>query len=87
MTVFSFLLFLTPLLSFGQGETVKDFYESRRLKSQVKEVDGLREGTYTEWYENGAKKVEGTYKKGIVPELWDGDATKRILEVISNQIV
>ncbi|HAP69980.1 MAG TPA: hypothetical protein DCR04_09710, partial [Flavobacteriales bacterium] len=59
------LLFLIiPFLSFGQGETVKEFYESRRIKSQVKEVDGVREGIYTEWHENGNKKVEGVYRVG-----------------------
>ena len=26
----------------------------------------------------------GTYKKGAIPELWDGDATDRIVEVIDN---
>ena len=29
---------------------------------------------------------KGTYKKGIVPPKWDGDATQRIVECISNEI-
>ena len=28
----------------------------------------------------------GNYKKGKIPELWDGKATERILKVISNNL-
>jgi UDP-N-acetylglucosamine 2-epimerase (non-hydrolysing) len=27
----------------------------------------------------------GTYKKGNIPELWDGKATERILKILSEQ--
>ncbi|MFT5725592.1 MAG: UDP-N-acetylglucosamine 2-epimerase (non-hydrolyzing) [Bacteroidia bacterium] len=27
--------------------------------------------------------TEGTYKKGVVPDLWDGNSTKRIVEILS----
>ena len=37
--------------------------------------DGKEDGLYTEWYENGQKQCEGTYKDGELIEKieWDED--------------
>jgi len=31
--------------------------------------------------------IDGTYKSGRIPDLWDGKATDRIMQVIANQVI
>lgn len=37
-----------------------------KVSSEQEYVEGIEEGPYTEWYENGEKKVEGQYSKGLM---------------------
>ena len=46
-----------------------EFYEDGELKLvRYKNEDGRLDGLYTEWYWNGQKKSEGTYKDGQVDQ-------------------
>jgi antitoxin component YwqK of YwqJK toxin-antitoxin module len=57
------LLMTLPILVNGQ-EKVKEFYESKRLKSVSTQNDGVLDGMFIEWYENGNKKAKGNFQGG-----------------------
>ncbi len=37
-----------------------------KVKSEQEYAEGIEDGSYTEWYENGDKKAEGQYSKGYM---------------------
>ncbi len=37
-----------------------------KVKSEQEYIEGVEDGSYTEWYENGDKKAEGQYSKGYM---------------------
>ena len=54
------------------GENICVYLSNGQYFSQGKIKKGLRDGTWSFWYENGQKKAEGNYKDGE----FDGKATQ-----------
>ena len=43
--------------------------ESGTIIQQARYIDGLAWGKYYEWWPNGSKKVDGTYRFGLMMEI------------------
>ena len=59
---------------------VFDLYKSNgNKKGEGHFKDGLPNGKFTEWYENGQKREEATYKDGELfsEECWDEDGNEK----------
>jgi len=59
-----FILFIIPLLGFGQNETKLEYYDNGNVLSQIHYLDGKRDGSCRHWYKNGQLMNEGFYKNG-----------------------
>ena len=59
-----FILFIIPLLGFGQNETKLEYYDNGNVLSQIHYLDGKRDGSFRHWYKNGQLMNEGFYKNG-----------------------
>ena len=44
--------------------------ETGTITQQAKYIDGLAWGKYYEWWPNGSKKVDGTYRFGLMYGRW-----------------
>lgn len=42
----------------------------KQYEYQYGDVDGMEDGPYTEWFENGSIKVQGQFKEGAKDGLW-----------------
>ena len=49
-----FILFIIPLLGFGQNETNLEYYDNGKVLSQIHYLDGKRNGSCRYYYKNGA---------------------------------
>ena len=45
-------------------EDIENYHPNGKLKVKGMLVNGKEEGLWTEWYETGQKKSEGTFKNG-----------------------
>jgi antitoxin component YwqK of YwqJK toxin-antitoxin module len=65
------LVFLTTI-AFSQSKVnIKSWWSKNvKIDSSGTNDNGKRDGLYTQWYENGQKKWEGTYKDGKIVEEW-----------------
>ena len=63
--------------------------KNRQLKEEIIYVDGVKDGGYTYWYQNGKKKEEGNFKDGELEGtyiLWYQNGQKQI-EATTSYIV
>ena len=65
-----FILFIIPLLGFGQNETNLEYYDNGNVLSQIHYVDGKRDGSCRYWYDDGTLMNEGFYKNGKMTGIW-----------------
>ena len=65
-----FILFIIPLLGFGQNETKLEYYDNGNVLSQIHYVDGKRDGSCRYWYDDGTLMNEGFYKNGKMTGIW-----------------
>jgi len=65
-----FILFIIPLLGFGQNETKLEYYDNGQVLSQIHYLDGKRDGSCRHWYKNGQLMNEGFYKNGKMIGDW-----------------
>lgn len=58
-------------LTVGKPDSLVSYYPNGQMKSHVGfNVEGLREGSYSEWAENGKPLVTGYYMKGLKQFIW-----------------
>tara|TARA_B100001250_G_scaffold401956_1_gene414449 strand:- start:793 stop:1602 length:810 start_codon:yes stop_codon:yes gene_type:complete len=67
------LLLIIPLLSVGQNDTIKEYFENGKLSifyicdfNELGEYDGL----YKSWYPDGDIREEGNYTNGVKNGCW-----------------
>ena len=65
-----FILFIIPLLGFGQNETKLEYYDNGNVLSQIHYLDGKRDGSCRYWYDDGTLMNEGFYKNGKMTGRW-----------------
>ena len=65
-----FILFIIPLLGFGQNETKIEYYDNGNVLSQIHYLDGKRDVSCRYWYEDGTLMTEGFYKNGKMIGFW-----------------
>jgi len=65
-----FILFIIPLLGFGQNETKIEYYDNGNVLSQIHYLDEKRDGSCRYWYEDGTLMTEGFYKNGKMTGFW-----------------
>ena len=65
-----FILFIIPLLGFGQNETKLEYYDNGNVLSQIHYLDEKRDGSCRYWYEDGTLMTEGFYKNGKMTGFW-----------------
>ena len=65
-----FILFIIPLLGFGQNETKLEYYDNGNILSQIHYLDGKRDGSCRYYYQNGTLMTEGFYKNGKMTGMW-----------------
>ena len=60
------ILFITPLIGFGQTETKREYYASGKLLSIIDYKDGVRNGSCKYFWDYGAWAImsESNYKNG-----------------------
>lgn len=61
MKLLSIILGVTLLTVFSTKEKRSDYYANGQLKYEAETINGLLNGYYTYWYENGKKKAEGHF--------------------------
>ena len=64
------ILFIIPIISFGQIETKIEYWDNGKALSQIHYLDGKRDGSCRYYYENGALMNEGFYKNGKMTGIW-----------------
>ena len=52
------------------GVAYKKSNKSNTIIQQVNYIDGIEWGKYYEWWHNGVKKVDGTYRSGVMHGRW-----------------
>jgi hypothetical protein len=62
MKTVSILTMVMFLFSFMTKETKKHFYPNGKLKDRIEIENGMFNGKFSSWYDNGQKKAEGTFK-------------------------
>ena len=65
-----FILFIIPLLGFGQNETKLEYYDNGNVLSEIHYLDGKRDGSCRYWYEDRTLFSEGFYKNGKMTGFW-----------------
>jgi len=60
-----------------EGKWVSYYHSTGKKKWEKIYKDGKRDGLHTEWFENGQKEYEGTYKNGelISQKRWNEDGS------------
>ena len=58
------ILLCLPLISFGQTETKKEYWDNGQIKSVEYYKDGKRDGKFSYYFENGKIKTEKIWKDG-----------------------
>ena len=64
------ILFIIPIISFGQIETTIEYWDNGKVLSQIHYLDGKRDGSCRYYYENGVLMNEGFYKNGKMTGIW-----------------
>ena len=64
------ILFIIPLIGFGQSETKIEYWDNGNVLSQIHYLDGKRDGSCRYWYEGGILMNEGFYKNGKMTGIW-----------------
>ncbi len=65
-----FILFIIPLLGFGQNETKLEYYDNGNVLSEIHYLDGKRDGSCRYWYEDRTLFSEGFCKNGKMTGFW-----------------
>jgi len=60
------ILFIIPIIGFGQSETKREYYSSGKLLSMIDYTDGVRNGSCKYFWDYGAWAImsESNYKNG-----------------------
>ena len=64
------ILFIIPIISFGQTETKIEYWDNGEVLSQIHYLYGERDGSCRYYYENGVLMNEGFYKNGKMTGIW-----------------
>ena len=64
------ILFIIPIISFGQPETKIEYWDNGKVLSQINYLDGKRDGSCRHWYKNGTLMNEGFYENGKMTGIW-----------------
>ena len=64
------ILFIIPIISFGQTETKIEYWDNGKVLSQIHYSDGKRDGSCRHWYKNAQLMFEGFYKNGKMTGPW-----------------
>jgi len=64
------ILFIIPLIGFGQIETKIEYWDNGQVLSQIHYLDVKRDGSCRYWYKNGTIMSEGFYKNGKMIGVW-----------------
>ena len=64
------ILFIIPIISFGQTETKIEYWDNGKVLSQIHYLDGKRDGSCRYYYKNGTLMNEGFYENGKMTGIW-----------------
>ena len=64
------ILFIIPIISFGQTETKIEYWDNGQVLSQIHYLDGKRDGSCRYYYKNGTIMNEGFYENGKMTGIW-----------------
>ena len=64
------ILFIIPFIGVGQTEVKIEYWDNRKVLSQIHYLDEKRDGSCKYWYKDGQTMMEGFYKNGKMIGMW-----------------